>query len=148
MNARLLFSSSLLLALSVAIPVPLGRAQSTAGTAIADAETQKCQDKIASVQRDVLNHYDDALQELQNSFQKAADLEGALAVRAERQRLAAENVLTEKNYVDEPKALRNLQVQTVDKMHELVTSLIQESVPRLIEIKKSLTIAGKLDEAV
>lgn len=117
-------------------------------TSLADVEVQKCQDKIANVQRDVLNRYDDALQELQNSFQKSADLEGALAVRAERQRVAADNVLTEKNLVTEPKALRALQSQTAAKLHELVTQLIQESVPRLIELKKSLTIGGKLDEAL
>ncbi len=127
------------------LPLASGMAQSAS---LADAETQKCQDKIANVQRDVLNHYDDALQELQTSFQKAADLESSLAVRAERQRLAAENVLSDKNYVADPKALRTLQTQTVAKMQELVSALIQESVPRLIEIKKALTVAGKLDDAV
>ena len=34
------------------------------------------------MRRDVLNRYDAALQELQVNFQKAADLEGAVAVRA------------------------------------------------------------------
>jgi hypothetical protein len=145
MNLRFLRPFSLFLTLCVIIPSSRGFGQSNA---VADAEVQKCQDKIASVQRDILNHYDDALQELQFSFQKAADLEGALAVREERQRLAADNFLTEKNYVNEPKALHTLQAQTVAKIHELVTSLIQESLPRLIEIKKSLTMAGKLDEAV
>jgi len=155
MKSRFLFPS-LLLVLSFALPSQPVRAQSRAsleapsgaGLSVAEAETQKCQDKIASVQRDVLNHYDDSLQELQAGFQKAADLEGALAVRAERQRLAADNVLSDKNYVNEPKALRTLQTQTVAKMQELVSALIQESVPRLIEIKKGLTMAGKLDDAV
>ncbi len=115
---------------------------------LADVETQRCQDKIANVQRDTLNKYEDGLQELQNTFQKAADLEGAIAVRTERQRLAAESILTEKNFVNEPKALRALQMQTVARIKDLVTQLVQESVPRLIELKKSLTVAGKLDEAV
>ncbi|MEI9893675.1 MAG: hypothetical protein WDN28_07185 [Chthoniobacter sp.] len=114
----------------------------------AEAEAQKCEDKIASVRRDVFSKYDDQLGELQLNLQKTADLEGALAARAERQRLAAEQDLTEASFVTEPKALRALQVQTLTKLRDLTTQLIQESVPRLIEFKKQLTVAGKLDEAI
>jgi hypothetical protein len=114
----------------------------------AEAEAQKCEDKIASVRRDVFSKYDDQLGELQLSLQKLADLEGSLAVRAERQRLAQEQDLTEASYVSEPKALRALQTQTLTRMRELTAQLIQESVPRLIEFKKQLTVAGKLDDAV
>ena len=81
-------------------------------------------------------------------MEKAADLEGALAVRAERQRLAAEQDLTEANYVTEPKALRALQTQTLTKLQELTAQLVQDAVPHLIEFKKQLTVAGKLDEAI
>jgi hypothetical protein len=114
----------------------------------AEAEAQKCEDKIGSVRRDVLGKYDDQLGELQLTLQKSADLEGALAVRTERQRLAADQSLAEKDYVTEPKALRALQLATVSKMRDLVTQLVQESLPRLVEFKKQLTVAGKLDEAV
>ena len=114
----------------------------------AEAEAQKCEDKIASVRRDIFGKYDDQLGELQLNLQKLADLEGALAVRAERQRLAQEQDLTEASYVSEPKALRALQTQTLTRMRELTAQLIQESVPRLIEFKKQLTVAGKLDDAV
>lgn len=114
----------------------------------AEAEAQKCEDKIASVRRDVFGKYDDQLGELQLNLQKVADLEGALAVRAERQRLAQEQDLTEASYVSEPKALRALQTQTLTRLRELTAQLIQESVPRLIEFKKQLTVAGKLDDAV
>jgi hypothetical protein len=109
---------------------------------------QRCEDRIVAVRRDVLNKYDDALAELQITLQKAADLEGAVAVRAERQRLAGEPALSEKDFVAEPKALRALQTQTVGKMQELVTQLVVETVPRLVELKKQLTVAGKLDEAI
>jgi hypothetical protein len=114
----------------------------------AEAEAQKCEDKIASVRRDVFGKYDDQLGELQLNLQKAADLEGALAVRAERQRLAAEQDLSEASYVSDPKALHALQVQTLTKLRDLTAQLIQDSMPRLIEFKKQLTVAGKLDEAV
>jgi hypothetical protein len=114
----------------------------------AEAEAQKCEDRIASVRRDVFSKYDDQLGELLINMEKAADLEGALATRAERQRLAADQDLSEASLVSEPKALRALQTQTLTRLNELVSQLIQESVPRLIEFKKQLTVAGKLDEAV
>ena len=120
-----------------------------AQTAVAgEAEAQKCEERIAAVRRDVLGRYDDALNELQVGLQKAADLEGALAVRAERQRAAQEQSLSENDLVNEPKALRALQTQMIAKMKELTTQLVGETVPKLIELKRSLTIAGRLDDAV
>jgi len=100
------------------------------------------------VRRDTFSKYDDQLGELLLALQKAADLEGALAVRAERQRLAAEQDLNEANYVTEPKALRTLQTQTFTKLQDLTAQLVGDTVPHLIEFKKQLTVAGKLDEAV
>lgn len=144
-----MFSSSFLpryCALLLALAPASLHAQATLSPA--EAEAQKCEDKIASVQRDVLGKYDDAIGELQLTLQKSADLEGALTARTERQRLKAEQSLSEKDYVTDPKALRALQVQTVAKLRELISTLVQESLPRLIEFKKSLTMAGKLDEAV
>jgi hypothetical protein len=118
------------------------------GVAAGEAEAQRCEDRIASVKRDVLNKYTDALAELQAQLQKGADLEGALAVRAERERVKKEDVLSEEQFVQEPKALRALQQQQVARMRELIAALVGESVPKLIELKKQLTVAGKLDEAV
>lgn len=115
---------------------------------LANAEVQKCQEKIASVKRDVFGKYDDLLGELQLTFQKAADLEAALAVRAERERLKTEQSLNDGDLVDEPKGLRALQSQYLAKEQELVGQLVREALPRLIEYKKSLTVAGKLDEAL
>lgn len=126
----------------VAMLAPL-RAQN-----LGDAEAQKCEERIAAVQRDVLGKYDDALSELQLGFQKIADLEGALAVRTERQRLAQEQKLTEQHFVTEPKSLRALQQQMVTRMQELVSALVQETLPKLIEYKRGLTMQGKLDEAL
>lgn len=113
-----------------------------------EVEAQRCEEKIASVQRDVLGKYEDGLQELQIGFQKSADLDGALAVRAERQRVTMEGQLTEQNLVAEPKTLRALQTQSLTKLKDLTAQLVQETVPKLLEFKKSLTIAGKLDEAL
>jgi hypothetical protein len=113
-----------------------------------EAEVQRCFERIATVHREMLNRYDAGLGELQQTFQKAADLEGALVVRSERQRAASEGTLTEKFVVAEPRALRTFQMQTLAKLQELVAQVVQESLPRLIEAKRALTITGKLDEAV
>ena len=118
------------------------------GVSAGEAEAQKCEEKIATVRRDVLAKYEDSLLELQTTFQKAADLDGALAARAERQRVAAEHTLHDKHFANEPKALRALQQQTVQRMTDLTTQLVQETLPKLVEFKKSLTVAGKLDEAL
>ncbi len=115
---------------------------------LGEAEAQKVEEKIATVRRDILGKYETALGELQNQFQKAADLEGALATRAERTRLHTEQALSDKEVVNEPKALRSLQQTMISKMQDLVAGVVSESLPRLIEYKKQLTVEGKLDEAV
>ena len=146
MNLSRLLSA--LLAIAFALSPALAAPGPAAGVSLGESEALKCEDKIASVRRDVLGKYEDALGELQNTLQKAADLEGALAVRDERARLAQDHTLTERNYVTEPKSLRTLQTQSVTKMRELVGQIVADTVPKLVELKKSLTVAGKLDEAV
>jgi hypothetical protein len=123
-------------AVSALVPANLG-----------EAEAQKVEEKIATVRRDILGKYETALGELQNQFQKAADLEGALAARAERSRVQTEQALSEKDLVQEPKTLRSLQVTMVSRMQDLVAGVVSEAVPKLIEYKKQLTVDGRLDEA-
>ena len=133
----------------LALALSLSPAMAAPGSVnIGESEALKCEEKIASVQRDVMGKYEDGLGELQGNLQKAADLEGALAVRAERQRLAQEHTLSERNLVAEPKALRTLQAQQLAKMQELVAQIVQDALPKLIELKQSMTVAGKLDEVV
>lgn len=126
----------------------LGASSHAQSAAAADAEASKCLDKVAAVRREVLGRYEDQLTELQAQFQKLADLESALAVRAELQRVRGERTLGELNLVSDPKSLRTLQQQTASKMEELAAAVVSESIPRLVEIKKALTIAGQLDDAV
>jgi hypothetical protein len=136
------FILSLLLSLW---PLTALHAQSAAA---AQSEASKCRDRIAAVRRDVLGKYDDQLGELQTQCQKAADLEGALAVRAERQRVRGEQMLAEANFVAEPRALRALQQQTATRLEELTSGVVGEVIPRLVELKKALTVSGQLDDAV
>ncbi len=139
---RAALSLALSLSPALAAPNPVSSAN------LGETEAMKCEEKIGSVMRDVLGKYEDGLGELQNNLQKVADLEGALTVRAERARVAQEHTLSERNFVAEPKALRALQVQQVAKMQELVAQIVQDALPKLIELKKTLTVAGKLDDAV
>ena len=136
------------LALALALSPAQAAPNPVANVNLGESEALKCEEKIASIRRDVLGKYEDQLGDLQNTLQKAADLEGALTVRDERGRLAQEHTLSERNYVAEPKALRTLQTQQVTKMQELVAQVVQDTLPKLIELKKSFTVAGKLDEAV
>jgi hypothetical protein len=136
----------ILASLSLAMPLAAQIKPTAAG--IGEAEALKVEDRIATVRRDLLGKYDMALGELQAQFQKAADLEGALAVRAERTRLQGEQILSEQNYVKEPKSLRALQTTTVSRMQDLVSGVVNESLPKLVEYKKQLTVEGKLDDAV
>lgn len=126
-------------------------AQNTAppsGANIGEAEAQKVEDRIATVRRDLLGKYETALGDLQLQFQKAADLDAALAVRSERSRMQAEMALSEKNFVNEPKGLRTLQQTIATKMQDLVSGVVADSLPKLVEFKKQLTMEGKLDEAL
>jgi len=132
----------------ILLTLPLAAQIKPTAAGIGEAEALKVEDRIATVRRDLLGKYDIALGDLQIQFQKAADLEGALAVRTERTRLQAEQVLSEANYVKEPKSLRTLQNTMVTRMQELVSGVVNESLPKLVEYKKQLTVEGKLDDAV
>jgi hypothetical protein len=136
------------LALIALILMATGTSVRSQTAAAAEAEAAKCLERIAAVERDVLGKYEDSIGDLLLQLQKAADLEGALAVRSERQRLQMERRLTEKHLVNEPRALRTFQQQSIAKMAELTAALVNESVPKLVDMKKTLTVAGNLDEAV
>jgi hypothetical protein len=134
-----------LLLLCGLLTVPRAHGQTAAA---GEAEGNRCLDRLESVRRDVLGKYEDQLGELQAQFQKAADLEGALATRAEIQRVHTAHTLADVDFVTEPKALRALQQQSLSKIEELCASVVSETIPRLVELKKALTVAGQLDDAV
>ena len=118
------------------------------GASLGESEAQKIEDRIATVRRDLLSKYESQLGELQLQLQKIADLEGALATRDERTRAHAEQALSDSNFAKEPKSLRTLQQTTLTKMNDLVSGVVTESLPKLIELKKQLTVDGRLDDAI
>ncbi len=137
----------LLLLIALTATAAAQRVAVPAGASLGESEAQKIEEKIATVRRDLLSKYETQLGELQLALQKLADLEGALAVRDERTRVHTEQTLSDKNLVSDPKSLRTLQQTTVSKMNELVAGTVAESLPKLVDLKKQLTVDGRLDDA-
>ena len=138
----------LLLLIALTAHVHAQRVAVPSGPSLAEGEVQKIEERIANVRRDILSKYENQLGELQIQFQKATDLEGASTVRDERTRLRSEQALSKQNFTKEPKTLRTLQQTTLTKMNDLVSGTVSEALPKLIELKKQLTVDGRLDDAV
>ncbi len=113
-------------------------------------EVEKSERQIREVRIEIGNRYEKKLAELRSVYQKAADLENALAVRAEEQRVAMEpnRPLEGRHLAEEPRLLREAQAELLSKQAEMISQIVQSIVPKLVELKKTLTVAGKLDEAV
>jgi hypothetical protein len=138
----------LLLFLAFTAHVHAQRVAVPSGASLGESEAQKIEERIATVRRDLLSKYETQLGELQFQLQKVADLEGSLAVRDERARIHTEQALSDTNFVTDPKSLRTLQMTTLTKMNDLVSGVVAESLPKLVELKKHLTVEGRLDDAV
>jgi hypothetical protein len=138
----------LLLLIALTATAAAQRVAIPAGASLGESEAQKIEDRIATVRRDLLSKYETQLGELQLQLQKIADLEGAIAVRDERTRAHAEQALSDANFAKDPKSLRTLQQTTLAKINELVSGVVSESLPKLIELKKQLTVDGRLDDAL
>lgn len=113
-------------------------------------EVEKSERQIREVRVEIGNRYEKKLAELRSVYQKAADLENALAVRAEEQRVATEpnRPLEGRHLVEEPRLLREAQTELLSKQGEMISQIVQSIVPKLVELKKALTVVGKLDDAV
>jgi len=124
-------------------------AQATSADAV-QAEVERCERRIREVRVEIGNRYEKRLGELRAGFQKAADLESALLVRNEERRLGTESdmPLDSRHLLEEPRLLREAQLELLAKQTEMVTQIVQDVVPRLVELKKALTVGGKLDEAL
>ena len=138
----------LLLIFALAAHAHAQRVAIPSGASLGESEAQKIEDKIATVRRDLLSKYEMQLGELQLQLQKVADLEGAVAVRDERTRVHSEQALSIANFASDPKSLHTLQQTTLGKMNDLVSGTVAESLPKLVELKKQLTVDGKLDDAL
>ena len=138
----------LLLLIALTAHVHAQRVAVPSGASLGESEVQKIEDRIATVRRDLLSKYETQLGELQLQLQKIADLEGSVAVRDERTRAHAEQALSDANFATEPKSLRTLQQTMLTRMNDLVSGVVAESLPKLVELKKQLTVDGRLDDAL
>jgi hypothetical protein len=132
---------------SAVLPLSSIAAQ-VAAPELVKSEVDRCERRLREVRTEMVNRYESKLPELRVAFQKAADLESALLIRAEEQRLANERTLDASNVVDEPRSLTDAQEAILAKQTDLIAQVVAESVPKLVELKKALTVAGRLDEAV
>ena len=99
--------------------------------------------------------YADALKALGQKLQGAGDLDGMLAVKKESERFEKEKTIPESAVVADCVALRDLQTKwqkmpdtiDVNKSKKIVT-LSKGHIAALEEVKKQLTMQGKVEEAV
>ena len=124
----------------------------TGSPAVADAWRQdltKVERRIQEVRVEIGNRYEKKLGELRAGFQKLGDLENAVVIRDEERRLVGADIALDPQYlVHEPRALREAQIELLGKQKEMLTQIVQESLQKLVELKKTLTVSGRLDEAL
>ncbi len=111
-------------------------------------ELKRAEDETRSVRIEIGNLYRRKLADLRAGFQKAADLENALTVREQEKHLEESAVpLEAKDVVGAPRSLREAQLELLTRQRDLLGAVLQKALPRLVEAKRALTVAGKLDEA-
>jgi hypothetical protein len=134
-------------ALWLLIQEPPASAQGTLPE-VARAEVDRCERRVREVKTEIVHKYETELAKLRQAYQKAADLEGALLIRDEERRVGADQGLESGHLRGDSKVLRELQEGLLLRQGELVSQVVSESLPRLVEIKRQLTMVGRLDEAV
>ncbi|MFC1463153.1 hypothetical protein ACFLQU_06090, partial [Verrucomicrobiota bacterium] len=99
--------------------------------------------------------YTKQLQGLERTMQAAGNLDGLLDVRKELSRFSDTDKLTEDNLVEEPLLLRELQMKYADVTGDValakgraILDLVGKYAAYMEDLKKELTIAGKLKGAV
>ena len=127
----------------------VGQAGNPAGGEAWRQDLTRVERRIQEVRVEVGNRYEKKLGELRAGFQKLGDLENAVVIRDEERRLVGADIALDPQYlVQEPRLLREAQVELLGKQKEMLTQVVQESLPKLLELKKTLTISGRLDEAL
>jgi hypothetical protein len=108
---------------------------------------QKCEVEIQNRLAKLSKEYANELNSLADTFRSRGDLEKTLEVNNEKKRFAAEGTLQERNVVEVPTQLRELQQKYLAEPIKVTEQIAQSYVGELEEIKRKLTIDDKLDEA-
>jgi len=107
-----------------------------------------CDHEIETKLAKVSDDYAHELNALIDTFRLRGDLEKTLAVKKEKERFESEKTLEEKNLVEVPVQLRELQQQFLATPRKGTEEIAKSYVVRLEDAKKKLTIDDKLDDAV
>ena len=126
---------------------------STAKSKTADNRTPEdpvaaCEEMIRKKRVSLQAQYVGELEALEKASQAKGALEDIFAVKAERQRYLETPILAESNLVETPSSLRELQEKYFELQGGLAAKVVEEVVGRLEQQKQTLTIEGKLDEAL
>ncbi len=109
---------------------------------------QKCDQDIQKKLAQLSEEYASELSSLMDTFRARGDLEKTLAVKNEKERFANEKILEDKNLVEVPVQLRELQRKYLAAPKKAIEQIAKSYVADLEEIKRKLTIDDKLDEAL
>ena len=114
----------------------------------ADDPVAACEEAIRQKRVALQAQYIGELEALEKSFQAKGALEDLFAAKAERTRFLEAPLLAEKNLVEGPEPLRELQQQYLDLQNSVASSTVEQFIERMEQTKQALTIEGKLEEAV
>jgi len=107
-----------------------------------------CEEAIRQKRVAIQAQYVGELEAMEKSFQAKGALEDVFAAKGERKRFMETPLLAEENLAETPNALRELQRKYLELQQNVTTSVAEEFVARLEQQKQSLTIEGKLEDAV
>lgn len=108
----------------------------------------KCDREIQTKLTKVSDDYAHELNALMDTIRLRGDLEKTLAIKKERERFASEKTLEEKNLVEVPVQLRELQQQFLAAPRRASEDIAKSYVVKLEDAERKLTIDDKLDEAI
>jgi len=108
----------------------------------------KCDIEIQAKLARVSDDYAHELNTLMDTFRLRGDLEKTLAVKKERTRFESDKTLEEKNLVEVPVQLRELQHQFLAAPQKAAEEIAKSYVVKLEDAKRKLTIDDKLEEAM
>jgi hypothetical protein len=107
-----------------------------------------CEELIRTSRLAMQAQYVGELEALEKSSQAKGTREDIFAVKAERRRYLETPILAESNLVETPSSLRALQDKYLSLQEGLIATVVEEIVARLEQQKQSLTIEGRLEEAL
>ncbi len=108
----------------------------------------RCDDEIRKQSAPIRERYQEDLDALAKSYQAQGDLDNLLAVKSEQERFSKSAKIDLPDIVRTPQKLRELQEKYRESFSKTARSVARQHVADLEELKRTLTVDGKLDEAI